>query len=352
MNSELRGDAKLFRYRQRYRASRIGSFVCAATLLASFLWLLVSCGGGGASGGGTTFNACGETGTDPECHTLASGGRTRAYLLHVPSNFQPGTGALVLVLHGLGQTGLEMEQLSGANAMADQEGFAIAYPYALIAQPANIAEWNNFFDEADFGNNPPDDVGFLSQLVSTLETQIHPDPKKIYFAGVSDGALMSYRVGIERSNMVAAVGTVIGTLYGFGGNLQSVPPAIGPVSVLILHGDQDTVVPYCGVTGWASQDQTFDYWTGPSANNCSSVDTTAPLCDAQGNVTAVFEKDATGCRGKSEVRFYRLEGGTHSWYTNPMNVSGQIPYNPDFNATTGITEMDILWKFFASHPKP
>jgi hypothetical protein len=35
-----------------------------------------------------------------------------------------------------------------------------------------------------------------------------------------------------------------------------------------------------------------------------------------------------------------------------MNVSGQIPYNPDFNSTTGVMEMDVLLNFFATHPKP
>jgi poly(3-hydroxybutyrate) depolymerase len=63
------------------------------------------------------------------------------------------------------------------------------------------------------------------------------------------------------------------------------------------------------------------------------------------------ERDATGCIGNAEVIFYRLEGGTHAWYTSPMNVAGQIPYNPDFNATTGVTEMEILLNFFATHPK-
>jgi poly(3-hydroxybutyrate) depolymerase len=53
-----------------------------------------------------------------------------------------------------------------------------------------------------------------------------------------------------------------------------------------------------------------------------------------------------------EVRFYRLTGGTHEWYLTPMNVAGQIPYNPDFDSTTGITTNDILWSFFAAHPKP
>lgn len=99
----------------------------------------------------------------------------------------------------------------------------------------------------------------------------------------------------------------------------------------------------CGVTG-------PDYWS--SANACATIGDNAPLCDAQGNITAVFEKDGTACTGNTEVKFYKLMGGVHTWYTAPMNVSGQAPFNPDFNSTTGITTDDILWKFFAAHPKP
>jgi poly(3-hydroxybutyrate) depolymerase len=102
----------------------------------------------------------------------------------------------------------------------------------------------------------------------------------------------------------------------------------------------------------ALQEQTFNYWTSPTANNCGSFDTTAPLCDAQGNITSVFEKDATACQGSTEVKFYKLEGGVHEWYTIPMDIPGQAPYNPDFNSTTGVTTDDILWNYFSSHPKP
>jgi hypothetical protein len=35
-----------------------------------------------------------------------------------------------------------------------------------------------------------------------------------------------------------------------------------------------------------------------------------------------------------------------------MNVAGQTPFNPAFNSTTGLTTDDIIWNFFASHPKP
>ena len=65
----------------------------------------------------------------------------------------------------------------------------------------------------------------------------------------------------------------------------------------------------------------------------------------------MIEKHASGCKGGAEVQYYRLEGGVHLWYTAPMNVAGQVPFNPDFGAATGTTTDDILWKFFVAHPK-
>jgi hypothetical protein len=37
----------------------------------------------------------------------------------------------------------------------------------------------------------------------------------------------------------------------------------------------------------------------------------------------------------------------------PLNgVVLPAPYNPHLNATTGVTTNDVIWNFFASHPKP
>jgi polyhydroxybutyrate depolymerase len=239
---------------------------------------------------------------------------------------------------------------SQLSAKADVEGFAIAYPYALLSPGAGITEWNEFFNNS-FGANAPDDAGFIRQLIVTLQGSVKPDPKRIYVTGLSNGGFMTHRVGIQVSDLVAAIAVAEGTVVS-PGQIQNVPAPLGPVSVLIFHGDMDPTVLYCGQPVVASQEQTFNYWTGASANNCATLDTTAPLCDAQGNITAVFEKDATACTGNTEVKFYKLIGGVHAWYTVPMNVSGQAPFNPDFNSTTGITTDDILWKFFVAHPKP
>ena len=51
------------------------------------------------------------------------------------------------------------------------------------------------------------------------------------------------------------------------------------------------------------------------------------------------------------MKFYKLAGGEHDWYTVPMNVSGSVPFNPAFTAASGVTTDDIVWNFFAAHRK-
>jgi polyhydroxybutyrate depolymerase len=277
--------------------------------------------------------------------SLIVNGVSRTYRLHVPVNFRQHSSALLLVLHGSGGNGLGMEVGTGFSSLADQVGFAVVYPDGLLESRTGQTDWAYFF------NDFTDDVAFLRQLITTVQASVQSDPKRVYVTGLSSGALMSHRLAVQLSDLVAAIGVVEGALFHAQANGAVVPPAVGPASVLILHGDQDRTVLYCGTPTEASQEQTFNYWAGAS-DNCSRFDTGEPLCDSQGNITAVVEKTASSCSANTEVKLYKLIGGIHTWYTVPMNVSDQAPFNPDFDATTGITTRDILWNFFAAHPKP
>ena len=293
--------------------------------------------------------ACTQITPDATCFTMVFGGVTRTYLLHVPANFHANTSALVVALHGSNGSGLRLMNTSGLNATADKAGFAVAYPFALVSPGAGITEWNEYFNHS-FGTSAPDDAGFLRQLIVTLQAQLAFDPKRVYVTGLSNGGFMAHRAAIDLSDIVAAIGVVEGTVVS-PGTVSSLPNPAHPVSVLMLHGDQDPTVPCCTAPPVASQEESFNYWSGPRANSCTAFNTTQPICDAQLQQTAIPEKDASGCLGNTEVKFYRLQGGVHLWYTVPMNVPGQAPYNPALNATTGVTTNDILWNFFASHPK-
>jgi len=301
--------------------------------------------------------ACGRSPASPspfeaiKPETIVVQGLTRTYLLYVPATFQSGSRALVIALPGRTQTAQFFWSFTNLNVKADQEGFAVAYADGLFQPASGAVNW------AYYRNDFVDDVAFVRELITALRAKLGVNPGRVFITGFSSGGFMAYRAAVELSDLVAAVGVVGGRLFREeGGAAANVPPARGPVSILMLHGELDT--PYCG--GFetsplgraynASQDETFDYWTGLSANSCSTFDTVEPLC-RDGRQTAVASKFATNCRGNAEVAFYKLIGGDHFWYANPMNVPGQVPFNPQLTGATGLTTNDILWRFFVAHSR-
>jgi polyhydroxybutyrate depolymerase len=294
-----------------------------------------------------TAMACGQSPTQPSIPPGASltvNGVARTYRLHVPATFQKNASALVIVLHGSGGNGLGMEIGTGFSSLADNVGFAVVYPDGLFESQGRQTNW------AYFSNDFTDDVGFIRQLIQTLQGSVGFDPRRVYVTGLSSGALMSHRLGVQLADRVAAIGVVEGALFESGpAGGAPVPGTSAPVSVLILHGDQDGTIPMCGTPTTASQDDTFNYWAGSLA--CSRIDPADSLCDSAGRITGVTEKVASSCNANTEVRFYKLVGGTHTWNTVPMNVAGQAPFNPNLDGATGITTRDVLWNFFAAHPK-
>jgi polyhydroxybutyrate depolymerase len=156
---------------------------CCAVLLVSVWLLLLSCGAGSSNGGGVACIA--QSGTT--CQSLSINGVARTYLLHVPANFQKSSSALVIVLHGSGATDWESKLGLASVRQGIKLGLQFAYPDGLLDSRGGQTNWAYFFN--DFN----DDVGFFRQLINTLQASVDPDPKRIYFTGLSAGALMSHR---------------------------------------------------------------------------------------------------------------------------------------------------------------
>jgi polyhydroxybutyrate depolymerase len=283
---------------------------------------------------------------DPECHSIVVGSATRVYLLHVPATYRAGA-PLVIGLHGVGELGPRFRDVSQLSVMADTLGFAIAYPNAT---PVNgVATWDAYFNF--FGDHPPDDIGFLRQLITTLRAQLGADPKRVYVVGLSNGGLMTHRVAVELSDLVAAVADVAGTLASSSQSISLVPTPAHGVSVLMLHGDSDFTVPCCTFKSATSLEETFDYWAGAQGDGCASVSTTESLCKDSETPNALPSKRATGCRDGSEVQFYMLFGGRHGWYQGALTDPGGEAYNPLFADSIGTTMNDVIWHWLETHPK-
>lgn len=266
--------------------------------------------------------------------------------MHVPPRFPGGHPAgLLLVLHGGGGSGAQIERHTGFSALADREGFVAVYPDALDRN------WNDGRAVAAIPAQQAnvDDVGFLSALLGGLIREFAVDPRRVYVAGASNGAFMSQRLAAEVSDKVAAIAPVIG---GMALPVRDRFAPRMPVSVLLINGTDDPLVPYRGGPVARTRGETIGapeiitLWT--THNKCSGDPETVLLADTDPtDGTRVRRTTYARCAGGSVVTLYTIDGGGHTW-------PGGVQYLP--RAVIGRTSRDIeatplIWQFFAAHPR-
>lgn len=211
-------------------------------------------------------------------------GMRREFDLIVPASATAGS-PLVIVLHGLTGTKAEIRRLSGFDAVGRERGFVVAFPQALGFIPTWRA--NPAFGDAD--------VRFLAALVD--EVQSTTPVSAVFVIGFSNGGGMAARMGCERPDLVAGIGTVAGAFEE--------PPCLPdrPVPLLAFHGTTDPIVPYDGVAGslpaitrWSAA------WAGSAG--CAGSSSEAPIDDI---AVTTWE----GCA--APVTLVTVDGGGHAW---------------------------------------
>jgi len=176
---------------------------------------------------------------------LRHGGRARAALVHVPPAATRGDRLpLVLAFHGGGGAPGSFEAYAGLDAVADREGFVVAYPFGSGPLPRRLLTWNSGEGCCGYARrNRIDDTGFALALVDELARAGLIDARRVYATGHSNGAMMAYRLAAERADRVAAVVPVAGAM-----DLASFAPSRA-VPVLHIHSVDDPRALYEGGLG-------------------------------------------------------------------------------------------------------
>ncbi len=126
--------------------------------------------------------------------TLDIDGLTRNYLVHIPASYDSKTPVpLLLVLHGATQSADSAERMSGMSAKADKENFLAVYPSGTGRLPT----WNSGACCGTAMQRNIDDVSFFRALIRKLEHDYAIDSKRIFVTGISNGAMMSYRLACD-----------------------------------------------------------------------------------------------------------------------------------------------------------
>ena len=273
--------------------------------------------------------------------TLTHDGRERSYILYVPASVDWSKPApLVFVFHGGTGNAKNAIRMSGFNPVADKNGFIVVYPNGTgRLNDDKLLTWNGGTCCGYAQEENIDDVGFVRAIVTDLRSLANIDPKRIYATGMSNGAILSQRLACEATDLFAAIAPVAGTL-----NFPSCSPT-QPISVIEFHGTADEHVPYDGGYGpkslvnvdFASVQKSVGFWT--QFDGCSPQSQTNSFDDIQHEVW-------TGCAGSTSVELYTILGGGHSW---PGGAGG---WPGSDQPTQTISASQLIWEFFAAHPKP
>lgn len=248
-------------------------------------------------------------------------GYTRGFNVYVPPTL-PDTAPvpLLLVLHGLYNSGQTVEQDSGFDALADSQGLLVAYPEGVGSS------WNAGACCGTASHESIDDDGFLAQVVAQIGAIRKIDRARVYVAGFSNGGMMALRAACDRPDIFAAAVSVAGVLEA--------PCAPGdPVSGLLINGLRDTTVPYEGLryssflrTSLASVPASAMALSRRSHCGHSTTTTTRIFRDTvyQNCADSVAVEVLTGARFE------------HSWPTQ---------------AHDGLDATSRAWSFLAAHPR-
>ena len=294
-------------------------------------------------------NAVGSIAPGNYALTLGPDGDQRKVILHIPPAYVDDSKLpLLIVLHGGGGTGEQVQRQSQMDRYADEFGFVVAYPNGSGRLEDAIFTWNSGHCCGYALEHNVDDLGFLSAVIDSLNKQYAIDPNRVYVTGMSNGAMMAYRAGAELSDKIAGIAPVAGTI---GGQVRYKYPAVfpddpsEPVSVIAFHGMQDQHVLYEGGLGPESITQgridlsverSIAFWA--NADGCDPEPSTETIAD--GNIII---DTYSGCEAGSEVMLVTIVDGLHAW---PGGQRGLLD-----EPTQDISASEMMLEFFLEHSK-
>ena len=158
------------------------------------------------------------------------------YSVHIPPSYDSGRPTpVVLVFHSAMMNGDLMARLCGLSEKADRSGFVVVYANGTGSTPLFL-----YWDAGGVRGRVSDDVGYVAKLLDDLATVVNVDPKRVFATGMSNGAMMCYRLAAELSDRIAAIAAVAGTMA-----IEDCRPR-RPVPVLHFHGTKDGLVLFGG----------------------------------------------------------------------------------------------------------
>ncbi len=286
---------------------------------------------------GCDYDPCGAA-----CDDIMVDGLMREYILHVPDSYDPSTPTpLVFNFHGLGSDGAQEQAYASMNAVADEEGFIVVYPYGMMANFGGCQRfWNaGILEYQDVLDCNVDDAAFTVAMIDYLATEYNIDQSRVYSCGMSMGGFMSYYLACVLEDRIAAIASVTGVMND---SVAFHCQSSRSVPVLQMHGTADATVPYNGAPNNPLNppvEEVVQFWADKNCCTNEPIVEEMPDLDPDDGCTAT-RFTYTDCDSNNEVILYRINGGGHTWPGALFNISIT---NYDINGS------QVIWDFFEQY---
>ncbi len=223
--------------------------------------------------------------------------------------------------------------------LAAEEGFFAVFPDGTNNMN-RLLTWNAIHCCGYAASKGIDDLGFISDLLDELLRNYPIDPNRIYVVGFSNGAMLAQWIGITMPDRIAAVGSVMGALFG------DEPSPRLPVPAIIINGGRDQIIPTTGGPihgndrlpimwdGAALMPSAYQGYFWAHAAGCGDTpDKRAETPDY------LFER--YDCPSGTSVESYIVLDNGHAWPGDQTRITfGEVP-STTFDATA------VIWDFFS-----
>lgn len=263
----------------------------------------------------------------------------RYFKVHIPKSFSKDKkNTVIFALHG-GGGNMEIQsndEYYNLISFSEKNNTVMVFPNGFSEfKSGKFATWNAGTCCAKARDQKIDDVKFIKNIYSFLETKLKMDKKKVFAIGMSNGAMMSYKLACEMPDVFAGIAAVAGT-----DNTVNCEHA-SPISLIHFHAKNDDHVLFEGGLGpkainkeaesnFNSVDYSIKKWL--KINKCTNdkkriVNLKDAFCD-------LYSK----CSNKTKIQLCVTQNGGHSW-PGGKKILGTTP-------TSTISANEILWEFF------
>lgn len=231
----------------------------------------------------------------------------RVYEVRTPAGFDGVTPLpLVILVHGYGTTARLQDYFFPLSASADEKRVLLALPNGTVDRVGKRF-WNATEACCNFERLPVDDVAFFRALVDDVRARYPVREGHVFLVGHSNGAFMSLRLACDASERFAGVVAVAGSTFDDARRCGEGPP----VPTLLLHGDQDTLVPIEGRPGlYPSARETGARFA--QRNRCTGGWADGGRVDVLGDPAEETSRLVVeGCPSRGAVELWTHEGTGH-----------------------------------------